>query len=220
MKKFFASFLILALFSLFVFFLGWTQIKIPQTSYGIVVSKTDGISSSPVIPGKFSWYWQFLLPSNAKILSFKIEPYSVKKSFSTSLPSADFIRQALNVSAPLDYSFNFDISMTVSPEGLVELYKENRISDEKSLADYFDSAASYIAQMAAGYYIKKNDENPKFRPENVRRDDLMRSIQPYIEYPQIEVMTVALTSYSLADKELYQTLKAKIEFESLGKENE
>ena len=227
MKKFFASFLILALFSLFVFWVGWTQVKIPADSCGIVVSKTHGISQNPVLPGKFSWYWQFLLPTNAQVVKFNIQPLSVSKSFKTSLPSADFIKQALNISSPIDYIFNFDITLSVTPEELVELYRQNKISDEKSLNEYLDLAASYIAQMASNYYIKKADENPKFRPESVRRDDLMRSVQPYTEYPEIEVITVALTSYSLADKELYQTLKARIEFDSLntinsdtGNENE
>lgn len=216
MKKFLLSFIIIAVFSGFVFWTGWTQAKVPPKYCGIVVSKTDGVSENPVTNGKFSWYWQFLLPTNAQIQTFNIQPLSFSKSFATELPSSDFVKQVFKTTATFDYTFSFDIMLTVSPEGLLGLYKENMISDEKSLYEYLDGAATYIAQMAGGYFIKKSQENPKFRPETVRRDDLMRYVQPYIEYPQIEVSTVALTSYTLADTELFNVLKARLQTDSIN----
>lgn len=210
MKKFFACLFILTLFSAFVFWTGWTQIKLEPDSCGVVVSKTHGVSPEAVIPGKLTWFPQFLLPTNARLIQFKIKPLSITKSYKTSLPSAALVSGGSDSGLNFNYSFDFSITLTVSPEEVVELYRQNLISDDDSLQKYLEGCADYITQLSAEYFIKKSQENPKFRPENVRRDDLIRSVQPYKEYPDVEIITIALTSSEFADYELYNQLKVKI----------
>ena len=208
MKKFFASFIILAIFSGFVFWTGWTTIKVPPKSFALVVSKTSGISDRIVKIGEFSWFWQFLLPTNASLVKFNIEPYfSATKNFSSKLPSADFYKGNSDSLPDFAYNFNFEISLTISPEGFLELYRQNKVTDDNSLKNYFDSAAAYLAQQASSYYIKKHEESKSFRPENLRREDLIRAIKSYIEYPELEIITIALTSYEMPDLELYNQIK-------------
>ena len=202
MKKFFACFIILMLFSAFVFWTGWTQIKLSPDSCAVVVSKTNGVSEKPVKPGEFSWYKQFLLPTNAQLVQFKITPVNVSKTFKTTLPLP-----GTNNDANFEYNFEYYITLTVSPEEIVELYRQNLISDDDSLQKYLEGCADYISQLSSAYYIKKSQENPKFRPETVRRDDLIRNVQPYKEYPEVEVVTIALTSYKFPDYELYSQVK-------------
>lgn len=210
MKKFLACLFILTLFSAFVFWTGWTQIKLKPDCCGVVVSKTHGVSPDPVKPGKLTWYPQFLLPTNAQLIQFKIKPLSISKTFTTSLPSAAIITHGIDSSFDFNYKLDFSITLTVSPEEIVELYTQNLISDDESLQKYLEGCADYITQLSANYFIKKSQENPKFRPESVRRDDLLRSVQPYKEYPNVEVVTVALTSYDFVDYELYTQFRQKI----------
>lgn len=208
MKKFFASFIILALFSLFVFFLGWPTFKVSPKSYALVVSKTSGVSDKIVKNGEFSWFWQFLLPTNASLVRFNIEPYfSASKTFSSKLPSADFYKGSADTEPSFAYNFNFSISMTVTPEDFLELYKAGKVTGQESLTKLFDSAADYISQLAGNYFIKKHEENPSFRPENIRREDLIRAIQSYKEYPELEIITLALTSYEMPDINLYNQIR-------------
>lgn len=208
MKKFFASFIILALFSFFIFLVGWPQIKVPPKSYALVVSKSSGVSDRIVRNGEFSWFWQFLLPTNASLVKFNIEPYfSASKTFSSKLPSADFYRSSADTVPSFAYNFNFSISMTISPEAFLELYKANKVTDQESLTKFFDSAADYISQLAGNYFVKKHEENPSFHPENIRREDLIRAIQSYKEYPELEIITLALTSYEMPDLSLYNQIR-------------
>lgn len=208
MKKFFASFVILALFSFFIFWLGWAQIKVPPKSYALVVSKTHGVSDRIVKNGEFSWFWQFLLPTNASLVPFSIEPYfSTTKTFSSKLPSADFYKGSADSVPTFAYNFNFSISLTVTPEDFLELYKANKVTDQESLTKFFDSAADYITQLAGNYFVKKHEDNPSFHPENVRREDLIRSIQSYKEYPELEIITISLTSYEMPDITLYNQIR-------------
>lgn len=227
MKKILACLFILALFSAFVFWTGWTQFKLKPDFCGIVISKTHGICEKPVKAGEFSWHKEFLLPTNAQLLQFKTEPFIVSKSYKTSLPTL-----GTGLQSDFDYNFNYSITLTLSPEEIVSLYSQNFISDNNSLQKYLDGCADYITQLSSAYYIKKLQENPNFKPESVRRDDLIRSIQSYKEYPDVEVVTVALTSCDFPDYELYNQLKLKIsvnqdyqhseiqDFENSGEKND
>ena len=89
MKKFLACVFILAVFSGVVFYFGWTQFRVKPDTIGIVVSKTHGIDDKPVLNGKFSWHWQFLLPTNAELRTFEIKPVNVTKEVSGCLPSGE-----------------------------------------------------------------------------------------------------------------------------------
>ena len=87
MKKFLLALFILAVFSGFVFYIGWTEIKVNPDEIGVVISKTGGLDPEPVINGEFSWHWEFLLPTNAKIKTFSLKPLNVTKSVSGELIS-------------------------------------------------------------------------------------------------------------------------------------
>lgn len=209
MKKFFTSLFILAVFSGFVFYIGWTQIKVKPEQVGIVISKTHGINKEPVKNGKFSWNWQFLLPTNAQLKCFSIIPVNVNKTVTGQLPSGELYSALYSSSDTFDYRFEFTISLTVYPEAIVELMELNKITDTEDLQVYLNGAADYIAQLAADYYLKKSQENQHFRPESVRRDDLLRSIQIYNEYPEIELSTFALVSSKIPDFALYRKFQSQ-----------
>lgn len=214
MKKFLTSLFILAVFGGFVFYLGWTQFKIKPEFIGVVISKTNGIDKTPVENGKFSWHKQFLLPTNAVLKSFSIKPVNVNKTISGSMPNY--------ANDNFSYSFDFTISLTVAPEVIPQLLEENKISDSQDLNSYLVNAADTIAQLAAEYMIRKYQENRNFRPESVRRDDLLRNIMIYKEFPEIDLSVFAVTKsnisvYNSVEENKYE-LPEEENFEAEGEE--
>ncbi len=208
MKKFLISLFILIIFSTVVFFFGWTQYRVKPEEFGVVISKTDGIDETPVENGKFSWYWQFLLPTNAVIKTFNVEPVFVTKQIKGTLPSGDFYA-SYNPKETFDYSFEFSMSLTVSEHDVIQLLKENKISNQDDLQQFINHSADTIAQLAADFYLKKIQENPKFRLESVKRDELLRAIKFYEDCPLIELMNFSLISSKVPDFELYDKLKMR-----------
>ena len=207
MKKFLACVFILAVFSCAIFYIGWTQFRVKPEQIGIVVSKTNGVDETPVENGVFSWHWQFLLPTNAVLRTFVIRPVSVEKKVTGALPSGDAYASIYNAGNLFDYEFDFTISLTVSPQAIVELLKLNKINDDTNLEEYLSHAGETIAQLAADYILRRASENPSFRAESLRRDELLRGIQIYKDFPEIDVSTFAITKSKLPDYEMYRKLR-------------
>ena len=181
MKKFLACLFILAVFTGAVFYAGWTQFRVKPDTVGIVVSKTSGVEEKPVLNGEFAWHWQFLLPTNATLKSFQIKPVDVQKTISGCLPSGEAYASIYGAEGLFNYSFTFDIQLTLSPEALVELMQQNKISDDSDLKTYLEGAAGTMAQHAANYILNRAETNtsPSFRVEAIKREELLRGIQIY-----------------------------------------
>ncbi len=207
MKKFLISLFILAVFSGVVFYLGWAQFKVKPGQVGIVVSKTDGVDENPVINGKYCWYWQFLLPSNAKLKCFELNPLSCEKTVKGSLPSGQIYTSMFTGADSFDYSFTFSISLSLSPENIVNLYRENKISDQGDLEKYLSSAADTLAQLASNFYLQKLQSNPSFVIESVRREDILRNVKLYQDCPEVDLLNFALKESKVPDYKLYKKLQ-------------
>ena len=210
MKKFLACLFILAVFFGAIFYIGWTQFRVKPGKVGIVISKTHGIEEKPVINGEFSWHWKFLLPSNASIKSFEIKPVSVVKTVTGTLPSGDSYSAIYNAGNLFDYKFTFNITITVSPEAIVELYKLNKISDDESLEGYMEAAATTLAQLASDYVLRRASENPLFRVESLRREEILKGVRIYKEFPELDVLEFAISESKLPDYVMYQKLREQV----------
>jgi hypothetical protein len=208
MKKSNICLLIILIFSGFVFWKGWTSLRVKPEKFGIVISKTNGINEKPVVNGEFAWNWQFLLPTNAELKLFSIEPVSVTQTITGNLPSGELYTKYLDSSYRFDYRFTIDVSLTLSPEAVIELIKLNQITNEEDLKTYLTNAGKTVAQFTADYYLKKMQENPNFRPESVKREDILRSIQVYKDFPLVEVFMLSVTEAVVPDYEMYNKLKS------------
>ena len=206
MKKFLACVFILAIFTGIVFYAGWTQFRVKPDTIGVVVSKTSGVDSKPVLNGEFAWHWQFLLPTNATLKSFQIKPVNIQKSVSGCLPSGEAYASIYGAQGLFDYSFTFDISLTLSPEAIVELMKENKITDDKDLNAYLEAAAATLAQHAAAYILNRAEANPSFRAEALKREEILRGIQIYKDFPELDVTVFAIQSSKLPDYKMYNKI--------------
>ena len=207
MKKFLACVFILAIFSGVVFYFGWTQFRVKPDTIGIVVSKTNGIDDKPVQNGEFAWHWQFLLPTNATLKTFHIKPVESVKTISGALPSGEAYAAIYGAEGLFNYSFTFDISLTVSPEAVVELMKLNKITDDSDLGAYLEGAAGTLAQHAANFILTKAQDNPDFRAESLRREEILRGIQIYKDFPEIDVSVFSIQSSKLPDYKMYKKIQ-------------
>lgn len=206
MKKFLACLFILAVFTGAVFYIGWTQFRVKPDTMGVVVSKTSGVDSKPVLNGEFAWHWQFLLPTNATLKIFQIKPVSLQKTVNGTLPSGEAYASIYGAQGLFDYSFTFDILLTLSPEAVVELMQENKVTDDKDLTEYLEGAGSTLAQKAANYILSRADGNSSFRPESLKREEILRGIQIYKDFPEIDVSVFAITSSKLPDYNMYKKI--------------
>ena len=206
MKKFLACLLILALFTGAVFYVGWTQFRVKADTVGIVVSKTSGVSEKPVLNGEFAWHWQFLLPTNATLKSFHIKPVDIQKTVSGSLPSGEAYAAIYNAQGLFDYSFTFEILLTLSPEALVQLMQLNKITDDKDLNEYLEGAAATLAQKAANYILTRAEGNQSFRVESLKREEILRGIQIYKDFPELDVSVFAIKTSKLPDYNMYKKI--------------
>ena len=164
------------------------------------------MDDKPVQNGEFAWNWQFLLPSNAVIKTFQIKPVSIQKTVTGCLPSGEAYASIYNAQGLFDYSFTFDIMLTLSPQAIVELMKLNKISDDSDLSSYFEGAASTLAQHAASYILSRAESNTAFKPESLRREEILRGIQIYKDFPEIDVSVFAITSSKLPDYNMYKKI--------------
>ena len=206
MKKFLACLFILAIFTGAVFYVGWTQFRVKPDTIGIVVSKTNGVDDKPVLNGEFAWHWQFLLPTNATLKSFQIKPFTVQRTVSGCLPSGEAYASIYNAQGLFDYSFTFEISLTLAPEALVELMKQNKITDDADLNVYMDSAAGTLAQHAAAYILSRAESNNAFKVESLRREEILRGIQIYKDFPELDVTVFSVQNSKLPDYNMYKKI--------------
>ena len=206
MKKFLACVFILAVFTGAVFYVGWTQFRVKPDTIGIVVSKTSGVDEKPVLNGEFAWHWQFLLPTNATLKTFHIKPYSTQKTISGTLPSGEAYASIYNAQGLFDYSITFDIQLTVSPEAVVELMELNKITDDADLAVYLEGAAGTLAQHAANYILSRAETNTAFRTESLRREEILRGIQIYKDFPELDVSVFSIQNSKLPDYNMYKRI--------------
>ena len=87
--------------------------------------------------------------------------------------------------------------------------EQNIISNDEDLTSYLTNAAASIAQFMANYLLSQSQDNPSFRPESVRRDDLLKSIKIYKDFPELDVSVLSITASKLPDYQLYKRLQSQ-----------
>ncbi len=157
MKKF-MTFLLLVIFASVVFYFGWVQFAVPAGHAGVIISKTGGIDSTPVIPGKFRWTWEKLLPTNCKILSFSLRPVECSFSKSGELPSAELYARFLEGSPSFSWSISASVSVRAKEYALPVIVTRYGIETEEELrilaAELAERAFSAAVEKAIAYSLE------------------------------------------------------------------
>ncbi len=222
MKKFFknlfACFIILVVFGAVLFFLGWTQFRVPSDGFGIIVSKTGGISSRPVVPGVFSWHWEFLIPSNAELKTFKNQNFSLTRRITGSLSSGDTYKSVDDSINNFDYRFVYKLSAAVKPEDVIKLLKSAVISDEESLSAYVEEKSDSLCRNISAVILKKSEKSTAFRPELLSTEELLELSNYNQENEYVAFSSVAVTEAIIPDFYLYEHARA-VYLQNLEKQN-
>jgi len=153
-KWFLTDVVILLVAAVAVFFIGWITFYVSPGHCAVMVSKTSGIYDKPVVAGKFIWRWERLLPTNVKLMTFQTEPYTSVKGFSGTLPSGDVYGKYYEEKADFSYDVSMKIRLLITPEGILDLVKNQDVRQQEDLEAYFTSKANYIAQKIVDYLIK------------------------------------------------------------------
>ena len=206
-KKHVVEIIILLLSACVVFFLGWTQFRVGAGKCGILVSKTGGVNRQPVIPGKFTWHWECLLPTNTDLRIFSLKPYSSVKTIRGELPSADIYSSSYDKAPDFTYDFSFTVSEKVTPENLVALVQDSTFTDSAGLFSYLDSAADVLSKKAAAYLLDKSSSDPSFKPSSITMQEYLDVIDAKREYPHITFAGFTLSSCRIPDRELYDSAR-------------
>lgn len=156
MKKstsFFMCLIILLAAGGFAFYLGWSQFKVKPGDVGILVSKTGGTNPKLITHERFSWNWEFLIPTNASLLTFTPKPYSFEKSVGGILPSGKEYEKVYGGAVDFSYSFVFSITLKCSAEQIASLVASNEISSQDDLEKFLERAASVACAAASNAAI-------------------------------------------------------------------
>lgn len=133
----------------FAFYLGWSQFKVKPGDVGIMVSKTGGTNHEPVTHERFSWNWEFLIPTNASLLTFTPKPYTFEKSVGGILPSGKEYEKVYGGAVDFSYSFVFSITLKCTAEQIASLVAANEISSQDDLEKFLERTASLACAAAA-----------------------------------------------------------------------
>ncbi len=208
MKKrtsFFLCLLILLGFSGYVFYTGWTQFKVPAGQVGIVVSKTSGIDSNLATNDKFSWNWEFLLPTNARVAVFSPKTESFSKKVSGFLPSAKEYSKAFGGEADFSYSFEFSVDAKASVEQIRALLKAGDIKGQEDLDALLDRGAENFCSLAAQKILSAalSDQGADFSAAQKIAGQTAQEFSDAAD-AKFSVQTVTLKKYSVPDFALYK----------------
>lgn len=129
-----------------------------------------------------------------------------QKTINGTLPSGEAYASIYNAQGLFDYSFTFEISLTLSPEALVELMELNKITDDSDMESYFEGAAGSLAQHAASYILGLSEGNPGFRVESLKREEILRGIQIYKDFPELDVIVFSVLNSKLPDYNMYKKI--------------
>ena len=192
--------IILLSFGGYVFYTGWTQFKVPSGNVGIVVSKTSGVNANPVTHDKFSWAWEFLLPTNARIECFSPKTENFQKAVHGFLPSGKEYAKVFNGGADFSYDFEFSVDAKASVEEICALLKDGDIQNQNDLDALLDRSAENFSSVAAQKILSAAVSSAEI---------------DFAKAQEIAAQSVTLKKYSVPDIALYK--KAAASFEEYAK---
>ena len=209
MKKFFLSLFIIILFAGAVFFIGWGQFAVPAGSYGVMVSKTSGISEKTIVPGEFCWFWERLLPTNVSMRTFSMIPVTKETTISGELPSADIYSPMLEGSPNFSYKFTVQTELMMKSDFLPNFVRKTDAKDDLQLKEYLEQQGELIAEEVVQYLLSKsiNDANNLVLLAT-DTEELKTGIKANSKFKDIEISQIVVKTAKMPDAELYNIAKA------------
>jgi len=210
MKKFFRTFLVLAIIAGLVLFFGWAQLGIPPDGYGVIRSKTHGLYPRIVQPGEFQWIWYKLIPTNTKTTVLHLYPVNHAFTAESTLPSGRIYSTFAGIKGDFSWRINGAISFSINPDAIIPLFSANTINSQEDLTSYEKDIAGQIEGLIQRYIeqedlsgevetLLKDGENPWFEKEIMK------------QFPFLNNLSLRVKSAKFPDFELYRQAKALYE---------
>ncbi len=198
--------IILLVFAGALFFIGWTQFKVPSDGFGIIRSKTGGIKKELVLPGEFSWHWEFLIPTNAELHTFRLKNYQLSKKITGTLPSGEVYSTLNDGRADFSYSFDFSMTASISEEKITELFAAGEIFDQTSLDTYVEHEAESVARLITASILSLSEKNPLMMPETFTTEKLLSLADTETA---VTLKSIVIHGAKFPDYSLYQKTREK-----------
>ena len=221
MKKFLISMFILIIFAGAIFFIGWGQFAVPAGSYGVMVSKTSGISQKTIVPGEFCWFWERLLPTNTSMRIFSIIPVTRTTTISGELPSADIYSPMLEGSPNFSYKFSVQTELMMKSNYLPNFVRRTDAKENEQLQEYLNQQGDLIAQEVIQYILSKSLDNANNLMLLVTdTEELKAGINADSKFKDLEISNITVKTAQMPDTELYNIAKASYaEFQAKVKQS-
>ncbi|MFI3258227.1 MAG: hypothetical protein R3Y36_08025 [Spirochaetales bacterium] len=212
MKKFIVSLIILLIFAGAVFVLGWLEIFVPLDNYGVLISKTSGVSPDVIQAGNFTWRWERLIPTNSQIRTFDAYPQTFSKTIQGTLPSSEIYKNMLEGNPDFSYSFSIDIVMNIIPDRLPNFVNETGAKDDAKLQEYLNNQADSIARSAIQYILENSANDIDFVIEaSLSNTELIDGIHASSRYADLDIASIHINNAKLPDLTMYDYAKTTYE---------
>lgn len=221
MKKFLISMFILIIFAGTIFFIGWGQFAVPAGSYGVMVSKTSGISQKTIVSGEFCWFWERLLPTNTSMRIFSIIPVTRTTTISGELPSADIYSPMLEGSPNFSYKFSVQTELMMKSNYLPNFVRRTDAKENEQLQEYLNQQGDLIAQEVIQYILSKSLDNANnLMLLATDTEELKTGINADSKFKDLEISNITVKTAQMPDTELYNIAKASYaEFQAKVKQS-
>jgi hypothetical protein len=205
MKKFVISLIILIIVGGVAFYFGWIQFRIPEGSYAVVFTKTNGYESRAIPAGEFAWRWEALIPTNLKLHVYSDTPYTTSISSRGSLPSASIYRQELDEAPSFEYSLRVRVAYRFAADRLPELLQDEAITPE-GLNEWYAGREEAMQQQILGIVSENLDAIAESQGVASVAAELSRRIEESLQglFPFLEVTSVVPQEITLPDLRLYR----------------
>lgn len=203
----FFTVLVLMLIGGAVFYFGWVQFKIKTDECGVFVSKTSGVYPRIIEKGTFCWRWEPLLPTNARLLTFRLVPHTYHTAVRGALPSAEVYSAQVKSAPDFAYAFDIDIALRMKKDALLEKAGAAEITTDEELETYLHQAADRIAELVAAYLIAESAADPTGIATSRSTGQILAGIGTDDALDGIEVVSIVVKNAKIPDAELYARAK-------------
>ncbi len=208
MKKLIISIVLLIIFGVGVFILGWLEFFVPLDSFGVMVSKTGGVRAEIIQPGNVTWSWERIIPTNSKIHIFSSKSQTFTKTISGSLPSAEIYKNMLEGNPNFAYSFSVDIVANINPSSLPTFVKSTGAESQEDLDEYLSKQADSIARSTIEYVLEESMNDVDFViAASLSDSELVEGIQASTRYSDLIITSIQLNDVTLPDITMYNHAK-------------
>ena len=207
MRRFFANLFILIIAACIVFFAGWIQFRVKPGTCGVLVSKTSGVLKNPVLPGQFAWRWETLLPTNANLLIFSMDPYKSSQEYSGSLPSNEIYEKMLDNNVDFSYDIKMAIVLSMQPNEIVQQVADNKIKTQDDLNIVLENKAMILAKEIAEYILNSAKDKVITHPKALDSDTLKLLASKNKDFEDIVLHSVEFEAVKIPDFEMYENAR-------------